>query len=167
MSLLNAPAYDPAHSKRRRNLLIGVLFLCAVVAAVVFRCWNLPAEHRVNQFFAAVEAQDFPKAFGIWNHDPNWQQHIERYAQSGYTYGHFLVDWDKAGDYGRISSHKVLHSTSRYGNNTLLAVEINGRKTALLALAVGKTTHAMSFPPFALTPMKNGLGWTDWQISYH
>jgi hypothetical protein len=167
MTLLNAPAYDRSRAKKRRNLLVCVLFLCGVVAIVVLFCWNLPAEHRVNQFFAAVEAQDFPKAFGIWNYDPNWQQHTQRYAQSGYTYGHFLVDWDKASGYGRITSHKVLHSTSSYGNNTLLAVEINGRKTALLALAVGKRTHTMSFPPFDLTPMKNGLGWTYWQISYH
>jgi len=167
MTLLDAPAYNQTRTKRRRNLLIGVLFLCGVVFVVVFRYWNLPAERRVNQFFAAVEAQDFPKAFGIWNHDPNWQQHIQRYAQSGYTYGHFLVDWDNASDYGRITSHKVLHSTSRYGNNTLLAVEINGRKTAPLALAVGKSTHTMSFSPFDLTPMKDGFGWTYWQISYH
>jgi hypothetical protein len=167
MTLLNAPAFDRIRNKERRNLLIGVLFLCGAVAIFAFLCWNLPAEQCVNQFFAAVEAQDFPKAFGIWNHDPNWQQHTQQYAQSGYTYGHFLVDWDPASDYGRITSHKVLHSTSRYGNNTLLAVEINGRKTALLALAVGKSTHTMSFSPFDLTPMKNGLGWIDWQINYH
>jgi hypothetical protein len=37
---------------------------------------------------------------------------------------------------GRITSHKVLHSAS-YGNNTLLAVEINGHK-APLALAMAR-----------------------------
>jgi hypothetical protein len=25
----------------------------------------------------------------------------------------------------------------------------------------------MTFPPFDLTPMKNGFGGTYWQISYH
>jgi len=45
-------------------------------------------------------------------------------------------------------------------------VEINGRKTAPLALAITKSTHAMSFSPFDLTPMKNGFGWTYWQVSY-
>jgi hypothetical protein len=44
-------------------------------------------------------------------------------------------------------------------------VEINGRKTAL-ALAVTRGTHAMSFPPFDLTPMKDDFGWTYWQVSY-
>ena len=46
-------------------------------------------------------------------------------------------------------------------------VEINGRKTALVALALGKRTHIFTFPPFDLTPMKDGFGWTYWQISYH
>jgi hypothetical protein len=124
----------------------------------------MPAEHRANQFFAAVEAQDFSKAFGIWNNDSGWQEHTQRYAKDGYPYGRFMADWDKGGEYGRITSHKVLHSTT-FGNNTLLAVEINGRKTAL-ALAVTKGTHTMSFPPFELTPMKDDFGLTYWQVSY-
>ncbi len=164
MTLLNAPAYDRTYAQRRRNLLIGALVFCGVAGIVAFLCWNLPAEHRVNQFFAAVEAQDFSKAFGIWNNDPDWQAHTERYAKDGYPYGRFVVDWGKGGDYGLITSHKVLHSTA-FGNNTLLAVEINGRK-APLALAVTRSTHIMSFPPFDLTPMKNGFGWTYWQVSY-
>jgi hypothetical protein len=48
-----------------------------------------------------------------------------------------------------------------------LAVEINGRKAALLTLAVEKGKFSMSFPPFALTPMKNGFGRITWLISYH
>jgi hypothetical protein len=164
MTLLDAPAFDRTHAKNRRNLIIGALIFCGVVGMAVFLCRNLPAEHRVNQFFTAVEAQDFSKAFAIWNNDPDWQEHAQRYAKDGYPYGRFVVDWGKAGDYGRITSHKVLHSIS-YGNNTLLAVEINGRKAAL-ALAVTKNTHTMSFPPFDLTPMKDDFGWTYWQVSY-
>jgi len=164
MTLLDAPAYNRTHAKRRRNLVIGALLVCVVAGVVVFLCWNLPAEHRVNQFFAAVEAKDMSKAFAIWNNDPDWQEHAQRYAKEGYPFGRFVVDWGEAGDYGRITSHKVLHSTS-YGNTTLMAVEINGRK-APLALALTKRTHAMSFPPFNLTPVKDDLGWTDWQVSY-
>jgi hypothetical protein len=164
MTLLNAPAYDSVRAKKRRILIVATLLLCGIAGIAVFLCWNLPAEYRVNQFFAAVEAQDFSKAFGIWNNDPDWQEHSERYAMDGYPYGRFIVDWGKAGDYGRITSHKVLYSMS-HGNNTLLAVEINGRKAAL-ALAVTRGTHIMSFPPFALTPMKDDFGWTYWQVSY-
>jgi hypothetical protein len=167
MTLLDAPVYDQARTRKRRNILISAACLCGVVAIVVFLCWNLPAEHKVNEFFAAVEAQDFPKAFGIWNNDADWQQHAQRYAATGYPYGRFVIDWGKESDYGVITSHKILHSTSRYGSETLLGVEINGRKAALITLAVEKGKSSMSFPPFALTPMKNGFGWTTWPISYH
>jgi hypothetical protein len=164
MTLLDAPVYDLTHANRHRNLRIGALLLVVTAALAVFLCRNLPAEHRVNQFFAAIEAQDFTKAFGIWNNDPDWQQHLQRYANDGYSYGRFIVDWGKASDYGRITSHKILHSTS-LGNNSLLAVEINGHKTPLI-LAVTKNTHTMSFPPFELTPIKDDFGWTDWQVTY-
>jgi hypothetical protein len=164
MTLLDAPIYDRTLTTRRRNLVLGALLFFAVAGMVVCLCWNLPAEHRVNQFFAAVEAKDMSKAFAIWNNDPDWQEHAQRYAKEGYPFGRFVVDWGEAGDYGRITSHKVLHSTS-YGNNTLMAVEINGRK-APLSLALTKRTHTMNFPPFNLTPVKDDLGWTDWQVSY-
>jgi hypothetical protein len=164
MTLLDAPVYDRTLTKRRRNLVIGALLFCAAAGIVAVLCWNLPAEHRVNQFFSAVEAQDFSKAFGIWNNDPDWQEHSQRYAKDGYPYGRFVVDWGRSGEYGRITSHKILHSIS-YGNSTLLAVEINGRKAAL-PLAVTKRTHTMNFPPFNLTPMKDDFGLTYWQISY-
>jgi hypothetical protein len=165
MTLLDAPSYDQSRAKKRRNFLIGTLISCGLVAIVAFLCWNLPAEHRVNQFFIAIEGEDFSKAFGIWNNDPNWQEHTQRYAKAGYPYGRFIVDWGKSSDYGRITSYKVLYSTS-YGNNILLAVEINGHRTAPLALAVTKSTDTISFSPFGLTPMKNGFGWTYWQVSY-
>ncbi len=164
MTLLDAPTYDGTRTAKRNKLLVIGLVLCGIVAIVVFVCWNLPAEHTVNQFFAAVEAQDLPRAFGIWNDDPDWQKHRQRYEKTGYPYGRFVLDWGIDSDYGRIVRHKILHSTS-YGNNTFLAVEINSRRTAPLTLAVGRSSPAMSFPPFAIKPTQNGFGWIYWQIT--
>lgn len=166
MTLLDAPAHNRSRAQKIRSLLISVFVLCGVVGIAVSLRWNMPAEHRVNQFFGAVESNDFPRAFGIWTNDPDWQGHTQRYAAEGYPYGRFVLDWGTASEYGRITSHKILHSTSGYGNNTLLAVEINGRETAPLVLAVARSTHSMSFPPFNLTQMKNVFGWTYWQLSY-
>jgi hypothetical protein len=160
MTLLDAPAFDRKNSNHYRNL--GALVLVVAALTMVFLFRNLPAEHRVNQFFAAIEARDFTRAYGLWNNDPNWQQHAQQYH--GYSYGRFLVDWGESGDYGRISSHRILHSTS-LGNTSVMAVEVNGHKTPLI-LAVTKNTHTMNFPPFALTPVKADFGWTDWQVSY-
>jgi hypothetical protein len=166
MSLMDASVYDADPDKKRRTLILTLLCVAAVIAITAFLTWNMPAEHRVNQLFAAIEKQDFPQAFGVWNNDPSWQQHAQQYAEGGYSYGRFVSDWGTGSEYGTIKSHKIVHATSRYGNSTLLAVEVNGRKAALLTLAVGKRAHAMNFSPFALTPAETGLGWTDWQLSY-
>jgi hypothetical protein len=160
MTLLDAPAYERTPSHHWRTL--GAVVIVATGLLTVFLFRNLPAERRVNQFFAAVESRDFTRAYGIWNNDPAWQQHVQRYA--GYSYGRFVVDWGESSDYGRISSHRILHSTS-LGNTSLMAVEVNGHKTPLI-LAVTKNTHTMNFPPFSLTPIKDDFGWTDWQVSY-
>jgi hypothetical protein len=166
MTLMDARAYDATAKKKRKALIISLLCVVGVFAITAALVWNLPAEHRVNRFFAAVEKQDMPQAFGIWNNDPNWQQHAQQYATNGYPYGRFVNDWGTGSDYGIIKSHKILHATSRYGNSTLLAVEVNGRKGALVTLAVENHVHAMNFSPFALTPADTGLGWISWQLSY-
>jgi hypothetical protein len=164
MTLLDAPGHDRSRAWNDRTPLISAFILCGIIGIAVFLCWNLPAEHRMNRFFATVEANNLPEAFGIWNNDQDWQQHTQRYA--GYPYGRFVLDWGTASEHGHITSHKVLHSTSGYGNSTLIAVEINGRETDPLVLAVTRGTHTMSFPPFNLTQMKNVFGWTYWQLSY-
>jgi hypothetical protein len=166
MTLMDAGTYRADGSKKKRKLLLVVLGVAGIVAIAAFLTWNIPAERRVNRLFAAIESKDLPLAFGIWNNDPNWQQHAQQYAVDGYSYGRFVNDWGPGGEYGSIKSHRILHATSRYGNNTLLAVEVNGRKADLVTLAVGKKAHAMTFPPFALTPADTGFGWTDWQLSY-
>jgi hypothetical protein len=166
MTLMDAGVYDTTRDKKRRTLIIALLCVAWVIAITAFLTWNIPAEHRVNQLFAAIEKQDFEQAFGIWNNEPRWQQHAQQYAAGGYSYGRFVSDWSTDSEYGTIKSHKILHATSRYGNSTLLAVEVNGRKATLLTLAVEKHGHAMNFSPFALTRAETGFGWTDWQISY-
>jgi hypothetical protein len=166
VTLLDSTVYDTVRAKKRRNRILAVVGLAVAIAIAVFLSWNLPAEHRVNEFFAAIQAHNLPKAYGIWNNDPNWEQHAERYATAGYSYGRFQNDWGADGDYGTITRHKIVHATSRYGNTTLVVVDVNGRKAAPLTLAVAKHTHAMTFPPFTLTPMPNGFGWTVWNINY-
>jgi hypothetical protein len=165
MTLLDAPSYDAARAKRRRNLLLSAIAALIVAGILVFLCWNVPAEHRMNRFFAAVEARDYPKAYGIWNNDADWQQHTERYAGTGYPYGRFVNDWSETGEYGKIASHKILYATSSLGNSTLMAVEVNGRKTPL-TLGIEKKTHAFSFTPFDLSPQTGSFGMTYWQVSY-
>ncbi|HEY4009404.1 MAG TPA: hypothetical protein VGM11_04575 [Acidobacteriaceae bacterium] len=161
MTLLDAPAYNAARARKRRRIIIASLIGVVIIAILVWTFWNWPAEHRVNRFFTALEQQQFEKAYGIWNNDDHWQQHPDRYKT--YPYSKFLDDWSLNGEYGKITSYKILYATSSLGNSTLMAVSVNGRKS-LLTLGVSHGT--IGFTPFSLTPQKGQFGLTYWQVSY-
>lgn len=137
MTLLNAPEYDQRAESRKRNLLIGALIL-VVVLVVTFlggfllgHGWffsNLPAEHRVNVFFDALEAKDYAKAYGIYYNDSDWQQHPQKYD---YTLQRFTEDWTSSSPVNApIVSHHVdiskTDGTGFWGTGIIVAVRLNG-----------------------------------------
>jgi hypothetical protein len=146
MTLLDAPTYDPAKARMRKNLLIAGLVTCVVLAGLLWYFWDWPQEHRVNQFFAAIEARDLPKAFGIWNHDPDWQQHPQQYAP--YPYGRFETDWGHSSDWGDIKAHKITMSKT-VGSGVVVGVEVNGQKTPVF-LWVQRSNKTLGFSPVQL-----------------
>ncbi len=137
MTLLNAPEFNPARENRKRNLLIGVgvVFALLVVAClggyIAGHGWlftNLPAEHRVNNFFNALEAKDYGKAYGIWLNDPNWQQHPQKYD---YKLQRFTEDWTTESPVkGPITSHHIdiskTDGSGTFGTGIIVAVRVNG-----------------------------------------
>ncbi len=159
MTLLDAPQYDPARAKR--NLLIVQCSVGAIV--LLFISWWLVAGRpvdwpwnwdrylfgraTVNKFLTAVEDNDLPRAYGIWINDKNWQQHPTEH--SVYPYARFQGDWSATSpdnEYGAIKSHKIAEA-ARYGNNLLVAVLINGRKTDALDLSYEPKSGQLSFAP--------------------
>lgn len=137
MTLLNAPEYNARRENRKRNLLIGsgvVIVLLVVICLAGYLMghgWffsNLPAEHRVNSFFNALEAKDYPKAYSIWLNDANWQQHPQKY---GYTLKRFTEDWTTDSPVNApITSHHVDISKTAgdgvFGSGIIVAVRVNG-----------------------------------------
>jgi hypothetical protein len=140
MTLMNAPDYDPRRDARNRNLLIGagVLVALAIVIGmggfVMGHGWffsNLPAEHKVGNFFSALEAKDYGKAFAIYTNDPDWQQHPEKHAD--YPVQRFTEDWTTASPVGGpIVSHHVdiskTDGSGMFGSGIIVAVRVNGDK---------------------------------------
>ena len=138
MTLLNAPEFDSRREARNRNLLIGsgVLLALLVVVGVggflLGHGWffsNLPAEHKVSNFFSSLEAQDYGKAFAIYTNDPDWQQHPERHAD--YPLKRFTEDWTTASPVGAPNrSHHVdiskTDGTGAFGSGIIVAVRVNG-----------------------------------------
>jgi hypothetical protein len=154
MTLLDAPAYDAKRARLIRNLSItGVV--AVVIAAILLGMylldrpwwlWNWASDHRVNTFLSTVESGDLQKAYGLWNNDPDWQQHADQYK--AYDFTQFQKDWGPASDYGVIHSHNIIMATT-VGNGVVMGVDINGGKTPIF-LRVDHKTKTIGFSPVEL-----------------
>lgn len=154
MTLLNAPVYDARRENLRRNLLIGAgasVFLAVVLALagyIMGHGWffsNLLVEHKVNVFLSTVQQGDYPKAYGIWMNDPNWQQHPDKYD---YKLQRFTEDWTTQSDWnGPVRSFHV-DVSKRNASGTVVAARINGRKKVFLYYE--KATGTLTYFPNVL-----------------
>lgn len=131
MALLDAKEYDP----RPRQRLIRLIVVVVVVAILAWLAWFVfryqPEKNAVNKLFQAIEAKNFEQAYGIYNADPDWKQHPDRY--NSYTYNQFYLDWGPQGDYGIIASHQIECATEPPKRNfksptgVIIVVRINNR----------------------------------------
>ena len=157
MTLLDAPQFDAAKAKRTRQISIGVLiaFGAVVVVYVVlwlslfhtFEFWAWPAEHRISSFMTTLESGDFNKGFEMWNRDPDWQKHPERY--SAYDFNQFQKDWGPTGDYGKIRDYKILMAKS-VGNGVVVGLVVNSDPAHPLFLRVDNKNKTIGFSPVEL-----------------
>jgi hypothetical protein len=151
MALLDAKEYDPRPRQRMIRLILAavVVVILAVVAYFLFRFQS--EKNAANRFFAAIEAKDFEKAYGLYNADPDWKQHPEKY--SGYTYNQFYLTWGPSGDYGPITSHKIECVVEpqkrgfRSPSGIVVVVRINNRGDRTESLWVEKKTGSIGEAP--------------------
>src|SRR5690242_13667641 len=108
MTIFQAKEYDARIDQRKRMYAIAGLALLILLGLLVYHFWNWREEHTVDRFLTAIEHKDFEKAYGVWNADPNWKQHPQKY--SGYNFGTFELDWGPTGEYGEIRSHHIRQS---------------------------------------------------------
>src|ERR1700730_3111842 len=134
MTLLNAPEYDEGKEKRKLGLMVGSGILLALIALtgvggfLLGHGWffsNIPAEHRVNLFFDALESKDYAKAYGIWYNDPDWQQHPQKYD---YTLKRFTADWTTASDWGGPIQSFHVDVSKRDNTGVVVAARVTGEK---------------------------------------
>jgi hypothetical protein len=158
MTLLDAPKFDEARDRRIRIAGYGSAGLVFVLLVTFWLVagrpvdwpwnWNTHFLGRlaVNHFLDAVEQNDLQKAYGIWVHDKNWQQHPQQYS---YTFARFQGDWSRTSpdnEYGVIQSHKIA-AARVYGNVLLVAVLMNGRKSGALNLTYDPKLHTLDYSP--------------------
>jgi len=156
MTLLNAPEFNEQKEKRTRNVLVGsglliiVLGVIALTGFVLGHGWffvNLPVEHRVDNFLAALQAKDYPRAYGIFYNDADWQQHPEKYKD--YPLERFTEDFTTESDWkGPVNSYHVDFSRRDKGG-TVVASTINGGTN--LTLHYSRKDGTLAFFPYVLT----------------
>jgi hypothetical protein len=159
MTLLDAPVFDAAKARRnQRILLYGVISLFLLLIAGWFVAgrpvdwpWNWPnhlfGRAAANHFLEAVEKNDLETAYGIWTHDKDWKQHLDKHT--GYPFPRFQNDWSSTSpdnEYGVIQSHRIA-AARMYGNQLLMAILINGRKSKALSLEYDPHDHTLSYAP--------------------
>jgi hypothetical protein len=152
MALMDAKEYDPRPARRMWRL-IGVAVLIVVLGFIAWRIFRYtPYTSVINKFFEAVERKDFDTAYAIYNGDPNWQQHPDKYDK--YSLSQFKLDWGPSGEYGIIKSHEVdcvtepeakdFHSPS----GVIVVVRVNNRVDGETSLWVEKKTKTITTSPF-------------------
>ena len=88
MTLLNAPEYDERKERLKKTIIIGsasavvLLLLLTLAGYVLGHGWfftNLPAEHKVDRFFTALEAKDYSKAYALYTNDDDFAKHPDQH----------------------------------------------------------------------------------------
>jgi hypothetical protein len=152
MTLFEAKAPDPRDEakirKHRRTAVIAAVALLALGAiAFHFRYWS--EEKVADKFFNLIEQKNYEGAYALWQSDPDWKQHTDRYSQ--YPFGQFQLDWGPSGDYGEIKSHKISDALAPRNKNgpvsgVVVVFNVNDRVQPG-CLWVEKKTKALSFSP--------------------
>jgi hypothetical protein len=149
MTLLDAQQYDPERARKRKMQIISAITLLVIVLAVGwwFRYW--PDERIVGHFFDALQKQDYKSAYGLWMHDPQWEQHPEEHAR--YPFNDFYRDWGPGGEWGLIKTQKVYGASTCPGGGSGVVVDVIVNDRAEHAQVwVEKSDHTLSFPPCEL-----------------
>lgn len=160
MTLIDAPAYDVRRAQRTRNIWIGVavllvlLLVLTIAGYLLGHGWlfsNLPAEHKVNEFYTALEQKNYAKAYGIYQNDSDWQQHPDKY--SSYPLKRFTEDWtlpDYSPAGGPITSHHVdvsrTDGTGTFGTGIIVAATLNDNPNKKAYIYVNRADGTFIYP---------------------
>src|SRR5579864_25422 len=155
MTLLDAKEFDEEKARTRRTRIILIVVVIIIVATVLwwFRYW--PQEHIVGRFFEAVQKQDYKTAYGIWQHDPEWEKHPDHKSIHDYPFGDFYRDWGPGGEWGLVKTYNVYGASKCPSNagtpvsGVVVDVIVNDR-TQHAQLWVQNSDHTLSYPPCEL-----------------
>ena len=154
MTLMDAQEYDESRDRRRTTIIVLSIVAALVLAWLGYHLRNYPQRRVAGKFFSALQQQNFEAAFAIWNQDPAWKQHPERYEK--YSYGEFYEDWGPPGQWGTIKSYTVDCSYSS-GSGVIVQATVNQR-TEHTYVWLDKSDNSVHFSPSEID-CGNWFGW--------
>jgi len=146
MTLLDAKEPDLARERRRKITISTIVVAILIIAWLgwTFRFW--PQERVADEFFAALQKQDYEAAYGIYFADPAWKQHPQLHAQ--YAINEFRQDWGPGSEWGLIKSYKIEASGYCPGGTAGVVVQVIVNDRAERArIWVQKSDKTITFPP--------------------
>jgi hypothetical protein len=149
MTLLDAQEYDPEKGRKRKRQIISAIVVVLLVLCLGWWFRYYPQERIVGHFFDALQRQDYKTAYGIWMHDPQWEQHLEQHSK--YPFKEFYQDWGPGGEWGLIKTQKVFAASTCPGGGTGVVVDvIVNDRTKHAQVWVEKSDKTLSYPPCEL-----------------
>ncbi len=149
MTLLDAQEYDPEKGRKRKRRIMSAIVIVLLVLGLGWWFRYYPQERIVGHFFDALQRQDYKTAYGIWMHDPQWEQHLDQHAK--YPFNEFYRDWGPGGEWGLIKTQKVYAASTCPGGGTGVVVDvIVNDRTQHAQVWVEKSDKTLSYPPCEL-----------------
>jgi hypothetical protein len=149
MTLLDAQEYDVEKARKRKKRIISITAILVILLALVWWFRFFPQERLVAHFFDALQKQDYKTAYGIWMHDPQWQQHPDQHPK--YLFNDFYRDWGPGGEWGLIKTQKVYGASTCPGGGSGVVVDVVVNDRAEHAQVwVEKSDKTLSYPPCEL-----------------
>jgi len=149
MTLLDAQEYDPEKGRKRKRRIISAIVIVLLVLCLGWWFRYYPQERIVGHFFGALQRQDYKTAYGIWMHDPQWEQHPEQHPK--YPFKEFYQDWGPGGEWGLVKTQKVFAASPCPGGGTGVVVDvIVNDRTKHAQVWVERSDKTLSYPPCEL-----------------
>lgn len=147
MTLMDAKEYDEAGARRRKRRIVAIVGILLVLGFLAYRFRYWPEERLVDNFFAALERQDYETAYGLYMADSSWRQHPQQYPL--YPYNEFYRDWGPGGEWGLVKSYKIYASGEcpKGGSGVIVEVIVNQRVSDHEQIYVQKNEKTFSPSP--------------------
>ena len=140
MTLMDAQQFDEARERRRKLKISIAIFVIVAVAVLLWMNRYWPEKHVADNFFSALQKQDYESAYRIYHPDTK-----------KYPYNEFYQDWGPGGEWGLVKTYSIYGVSGCPGGGSGVVVDVVVNSRAEHAQVwVEKADKTLSTPPCSL-----------------